>query len=97
MIENSPIVNDTRKIRCSISDRFDNDVDSYIDYLLSRKNQTAVVAKTEKDAQNETLADYLADHIGVISSSEHIPGGAQMSKDCGKKFAEGLLRKRESL
>jgi len=96
VIEVSPIVKDTRKIRCSISDRFDNDVDSYIDYLLFRKNRTAVVAESEKDAQHGSLADYLADHIGVISSSEYVPGGAQMSKDCGKKFAEGMLKKRQN-
>ncbi len=46
--------------------------------------------------EDESLADYLADHIGVISSNEHIPGGAQMSKDCGKKFAEGMLKKRQN-
>ena len=43
----------------------------------------------------ETLADYLADHIGVIHSSEHIPGGARMSEDTGKKFAEGMIEKRK--
>ena len=42
-----------------------------------------------------SLSDFLADHIGVISSKEHISGGAQMSKDCGKKFAEGMLGKRQ--
>ena len=42
----------------------------------------------------KTLADYLADHIGVIHSSEHVPGGARMSEDTGKKFAEGMVEKR---
>ncbi len=42
----------------------------------------------------ETLADYLADHIGVIHSSEHVPGGARMSENTGKKFAEGMVEKR---
>ncbi len=44
---------------------------------------------------NNTLFDFLAGHIGVLSSSEHVPGGARMSENGGKKFAEGLLRKRE--
>lgn len=42
-----------------------------------------------------SLADYLADHLGVLSSAEHVPGGAAMSEDCGKKFAAGLLQKRQ--
>ncbi len=56
MIENSHIVTDTRKIRCFISDRFDNDVDSYIDYLLSRKNRTAVVAESEKNHKHQLFS-----------------------------------------
>nr|VFK63720.1 MAG: hypothetical protein BECKTC1821F_GA0114240_11042 [Candidatus Kentron sp. TC] len=43
----------------------------------------------------ETLADRLAPYIGVISSSEVVPGGANLSVDGGKKFAQGLLEKRE--
>ena len=49
--------------------------------------------KTPKDGE-ETLADYLKDHIGVIDSGEHVPGGARMSEDTGKKFAEGMVEKR---
>jgi hypothetical protein len=30
--------------------------------------------------KTETLADFLAGHIGVLSSSEHVPGGARMSE-----------------
>lgn len=41
-----------------------------------------------------TLADFLQGHIGVLHSSEHVPGGAHMSKDSSKKFAAGLLRQR---
>ena len=55
------------------------------------------VAPVEEGAPTdgaETLADYLADHIGVIHSSEHVPGGARMSEDTGKKFAEGMVEKR---
>jgi hypothetical protein len=39
MIEDSPIVKETRKVRCSISERFGNDPDRYIDYLLSREDK----------------------------------------------------------
>ncbi len=38
MIEDAPIVKDTRKVRYSISEKFGNDPDRYIDYLLSQKN-----------------------------------------------------------
>ena len=41
-----------------------------------------------------TLADYLGDFVGCIHSSENIPGGAQMSTDSSKKFAEGMSKKR---
>ena len=48
MIENSHIVNDTRKIRCFISDRFDNDADSYIDYLLSKRKKIIIASEFKK-------------------------------------------------
>ena len=43
----------------------------------------------------KTLADRLAPYIGSISSREFVPGGANMSVDSGKKFAQGLLEKRK--
>lgn len=36
----------------------------------------------------ETLADFLWGHIGVLHSSEHVPGGARMSEASGKKFTD---------
>ena len=39
-----------------------------------------------------TLADFLQGHIGILYSSEHVPGGAGMSVDSSKKFAAGLLK-----
>ena len=39
-----------------------------------------------------TLADFLQEHIGILHSSEHVPGGARMSVDSSKKFAAGLLK-----
>ena len=46
----------------------------------------------EEDAA--TLADFLAEHIGALSTSEHVPGGAQMSQESGKRFAAGMVEKR---
>jgi len=42
-----------------------------------------------------TLADFLGAHIGILHSSEHILGGARMSEDSGKKFAVGMIKKRQ--
>ncbi len=42
-----------------------------------------------------TLADFLQGHIGILHSSEHRPGGARMSVDSGKRFAAGLLKRRQ--
>jgi hypothetical protein len=58
------------------------------DHFLS---DTRAETVSEKHA---TLFDYLQAHIGVISSSEHVPGGARMSENCGKQFAAGLVKKR---
>lgn len=41
-----------------------------------------------------SLAEHLADYIGAVHSSEHTSGGAQMSVDCGRKFAEGMVKTR---
>ena len=45
--------------------------------------------------EGETLADFLGDFIGCIHSGEAVPGGAQMSTDSGKKFASGMIKKRQ--
>jgi hypothetical protein len=37
MIENAPIVKDIRNIREDISESFDNDLDRYADYLISKE------------------------------------------------------------
>jgi hypothetical protein len=42
-----------------------------------------------------TLAEFLMGHIGVLHSNEQVSGGARMSEDSGRHFAEGLLRKRQ--
>ena len=45
------------------------------------------------EGQPETLADQLAEFIGVIHSSEHVPGGARMSVRTGEQFTAGMLEK----
>lgn len=42
-----------------------------------------------------TLFDLLAGHLGVLSSSEFVPGGAQLSTNSGKKFAGLMKEKRQ--
>ncbi|MBI1925070.1 hypothetical protein HYR99_12580 [Candidatus Poribacteria bacterium] len=60
------------------------------------RKQFAHSAEVEASVtQARTLADLLGDYIGTVDSSEYVEGGAQMSKDTGKKFAEGMLKKRE--
>lgn len=47
-------------------------------------------------ATGETLFDSLQRLIGVLDSSQKIPGGAQMSKNSSQKFTEILLKKRKT-
>ena len=50
-----------------------------------------------RDSSSQTansLAELLDGHLGVLSSSEHVPGGARMSEDCGERFAAALVEKR---
>ena len=42
-----------------------------------------------------TLADFLRGHLGVLHSSEHVPGGARLSEDSSRKFAAGLVARRQ--
>ena len=43
--------------------------------------------------QEGSLADFLAGHIGVLSSDEVVPGGARMSEKSGADFAQGFDEK----
>ena len=42
-----------------------------------------------------TLADFLRGHLGVLHSSAHVPGGARLSENSGRKFATGLAAQRQ--
>ncbi len=55
MIENAPIVKDMRKIRETISEKFDNDIDRYIDYLVSEKRKIRAQKPTIKGADSESV------------------------------------------
>ena len=41
------------------------------------------------------LADFLADHIGSIHSGDQHPGGARLSENTDKRFADLLQQKRQ--
>jgi hypothetical protein len=56
------------------------------------------VAPTSQESSaegQETLADFLSGYIGILHSGEYIPGGARMSEGSGKKFAAGMVKKRQ--
>ena len=41
------------------------------------------------------LADFLRGHLGVLHSSEYVPGGARLSEDSGQKFTAALITQRQ--
>ena len=57
-----------------------------------QRKQQVVSSEVPSETQG-TLADFLQGHIGVLNSSEHVPGGARMSEDTGRKFTEILIKK----
>ena len=46
-------------------------------------------------ASSLAMLDFFAGYVSVLHSSEFMPGGAQMSQDCGRRFAQGILKKRQ--
>jgi hypothetical protein len=61
----------------------------------SLQSDAPVEATAEPDADSGTMLDFFEGYVGVLHSSEFVPGGAQMSKDIGRKFAEGMVKKRQ--
>jgi hypothetical protein len=53
------------------------------------------VSPDTSDQDRQTLADFLQPYIGVLHSSEHVPGGADLSRHTGRKFTDGMIKKRE--
>ena len=41
-----------------------------------------------------TLAEFLAEFIGVLHSDEYVPGGARMSENTGESFTRIVVEKR---
>jgi hypothetical protein len=45
--------------------------------------------------EGATMADFLADHIGVLDSSEYISGMSDLSEETGRKFTATLLKRQQ--
>ena len=60
------------------------------------RERFAPMSQPEEPQTEGSLYDFLAGFIGALHSSEHIPGGAQMSQDTGRKFAAGMAVKRQA-
>ncbi len=50
-------------------------------------------AGKDNPTAQSTLAEFLGDQLGALSSGEYVAGGARMSEDTGKRFAAGMLEK----
>lgn len=57
MIKNSPIVEDIRRIRNKISEKFDHDIDRYIAYLQSEatSRQTKQTVQGSNSSENRAI------------------------------------------
>jgi len=49
--------------------------------------------REDNSTAQATLAEFLGDQLGALSSDEYVAGGARMSEDTGKRFAAGMLEK----
>ena len=65
MIKDSPIVEDIRRVRNKISEKFDHDIDRYIAYLQSE----ASLRQTKKAAQ---AADSNADRTTDVENQKQL-------------------------
>ena len=65
-----------------------------LDSLRERFATSGADDAAEVNEDRRTLADFLNGYVGVLHSSEQVPGGAAMSEETGKKFTAGLLKKR---
>ena len=70
MIKNSPIVEDIRRIRKKISEKFDHDIDRYIAYLQSEaaSRQAKKAVQGSNSSENSTAG---------VENCEQIPKEAQ--------------------
>jgi hypothetical protein len=58
----------------------------------SLQAEAAVESASEPTAESGSMLDFFEGYVGVLHSSEFVPGGAQMSQDTGRKFAAGMLK-----
>lgn len=63
--------------------------------LQERLSEPEVDTTASAPENAGTLYDFLGRHIGILSSHEAVPGGAQLSVNSGKKFSALLERKRQ--
>jgi hypothetical protein len=49
--------------------------------------------KQDKVAEPANLAEFLADHIGVLGNEEDPPAMTDLSKDAGRRFSKHLLER----
>ena len=57
MIKDSPIVEDIRRIRNKISEKFDHDIDRYIDYLQKEAASRQAKKATQQSNSSENRID----------------------------------------
>ena len=61
----------------------------------SLQAEVAIEDTSGPASESGSMLDFFEGYVGVLHSSEFVPGGAQMSQDTGRKFAEGMLKKRQ--
>ncbi|HLM67812.1 MAG TPA: hypothetical protein VK358_09805 [Longimicrobium sp.] len=69
--------------------------DLLADVYLRERLSVTEKGKAPAEGAPRTLAERLKGYVGVLHSSEHVPGGAQMSERTGEKFANILRQRRE--
>nr|VFK43367.1 MAG: hypothetical protein BECKTC1821E_GA0114239_10259 [Candidatus Kentron sp. TC] len=66
MIEETGIVQDTRRIRSDISEKFGNDCNRYIDFLQTKRLKTSNKKTSEPHGLKEFLEPYRKDMSGFM-------------------------------
>ena len=63
--------------------------------FLKAKYRTQEASSDVETTGEGTLANYLSDYIGILHSSDLVPGGAKLSQRRNYKFTDHLNQKRE--
>jgi len=64
------------------------------DLLEKRLSEMFPAAQIGGEDGAGSLADFLGDYIGILHSSEHVPGGANLSENTGERFTDLLVEQR---